>query len=163
MIVETSLPNVFAILFVAKALECRHKLRTSAIRSLNIRRDRRPRLSVIGRVFILLHPKQKVDMVRHYYIFFNRQMMIKVIYLFDVFICYFPVFCQFGLRTVEDACLGRTVEDACPYNARKDTSSVLCANRYKIYTATIIIKTLISWCFSLLLLKKKKQRKGVFP
>ena len=51
-----------------------------------------------------------------------------------------PVFGQFGLRTVGDAC---------PYNARKDTSSILCANRYKIYTVTIIIKTLISWCFSI--------------
>ena len=42
MIVETGLPNVFTILFVAKVLECRYKLRTRAIRSLNIRRDRRP-------------------------------------------------------------------------------------------------------------------------
>ena len=52
MIVETSLPNVSAILLVAKTLECRYKLRTRAIRSLNIRRDRRPRLSVFNRIFI---------------------------------------------------------------------------------------------------------------
>ena len=96
MIVEPSLLNVFAILLVAKTLECRYKLRTRAIRSLNIRRDRRPRLSVSNRIFIFFHPKQKMDMVRHYYTFLNRQMIIENIYLFDIFICYLPVLCQFG-------------------------------------------------------------------
>ena len=78
MIVETSLPNVFAILLVAKTLECRYKLRTRAIRSLNIRRDRRPRLSVFNRIFIFFHPKKKMDMVGHYYILLNRQMIIEI-------------------------------------------------------------------------------------
>ena len=45
--------------------------------------------------------------------------------------------------TVEDACLGRTVEDACPY------TPILRANRYEIYSNTIVIKTLISRYFSL--------------
>ena len=43
-------------------------------------------------------------MVRHYYICLNRQMIIEIVQLFDIFICYLPVLCQFGVRTVEDAC-----------------------------------------------------------
>ena len=77
MVVETSLPNVFAILLIAKTLECRYKLRAYAIGSFNICRDRRPRLSVIGLIF--LYPKQKMDVVRHYDIFFDRQMFIEII------------------------------------------------------------------------------------
>ena len=67
-------------------------------------RDRRPRLSVFIRIFIFFYPKQKMDMVRHYYICLNRQMIIEIVQLFDIFICYLPVLCQFGVRTVEDAC-----------------------------------------------------------
>ena len=63
MVVETSLPNIFAILLIAKTLECRYKLRAYAIGSFNICRDRRPRLSVIGLIFIFLYPKQKMDVV----------------------------------------------------------------------------------------------------
>ena len=44
VVIEASLPNVFAILLVAKALKCRYKLRTNLVRSLNICRDS-PRLS----------------------------------------------------------------------------------------------------------------------
>ena len=42
VVIEASLPNVFAILLVAKALKCRYKLRTNVVRSLNICRDSRP-------------------------------------------------------------------------------------------------------------------------
>ena len=137
-----------------KTLECRYKLRTRAIRSLNIRRDRRPRLSVSNRIFIFFHPKQKMDMVRHYYTFLNRQMIIETFICLIYLSAICPYFVNSGGRTgrlATPSLIRRYAPygDACPYNARKDTSFILCANRYKVYTATTIIKTLISWCFSL--------------
>ena len=46
MVIIPALPNIFAVLFIAKTLKCRYKLGTRIIRPLYICRDRHPRLSV---------------------------------------------------------------------------------------------------------------------
>ena len=79
MIVKPRLPNVLTGFLVAKSLKRRYELRASAIRFLNIRRDWRPRLSVIILKLTFLYPKQKMYMVRHYYIALNRQIIIEAI------------------------------------------------------------------------------------
>ena len=45
VIMEPGLPNVFFKIFVTKPFEGRNKTRTNVVRSANICRDRRPRLS----------------------------------------------------------------------------------------------------------------------
>ena len=47
VVIGGSLPNILFVFFVAKPIECRDEFRKRTVRSLNICRDRRPRLSVL--------------------------------------------------------------------------------------------------------------------
>ena len=74
-----------------------------------------------------------MNMIWHNHVTLNRQIIVKVVQLIDVFICDLSVFCQFDLRTVEDAG---------PYNVREDTLSLFCAYREKHGLISIIVRTL---------------------
>ncbi|MBQ2805263.1 MAG: hypothetical protein IJF10_05220 [Clostridia bacterium] len=64
VIVGPILPYIYAVFFVAKSLECRHKSCKNCILQC---RDRRPRRSV----FKSLYPQQNVNMVRHNHVTLN--------------------------------------------------------------------------------------------
>ena len=134
MIVGTILPNIYSVFLVTKSFERRYKPRRNGVLH---RRDRRPRRSVCDRrprrsVFGAFNPKHNMDMIWHNHITLNGQIIVKVAQLVDVFIRDLSVFCQFDLRTVEDAG---------PYNTRKNTAPFFRAYREKHGLIPIIVRT----------------------
>ena len=105
VIIGAILPNIHAVFLVTKSFERRYEPRRNGVLHC---RDRRPRRSV-SRAF---YPQHNVDMIGHNHVTLNRQVIVKVVQLTDVFISDLSVFCQFDLRTVGDAG---------PYNTRKNT------------------------------------------
>ena len=68
MVVETALPNVFAIFLVAKTLECGHKTRYCGM--LLCCRGRRPRRPAFGHKAVL-YKQQNVYVVWHDHVALN--------------------------------------------------------------------------------------------
>ena len=110
VVVRAILPNIFSTFFVAKALECRYKSRHGRVlhrrdrrprrsdfrrprRSEQSRRDRRPRRSASRRPrrSVIKHKQHNVNMIWHDDKMVNRNVIVKIIQLADVFVCYFPI------------------------------------------------------------------------
>ena len=125
MVIGTVLPYIHAVFLVTKSFKRRYESRRNGILYC---RDRRPRRSV-SRAF---YPQHNVDMIGHDHITFNGQIIVKVAQLTDVFISDLSVFCQFDLRTVEDAG---------PYNTRKNAAPFFRAYREKHGLIPIIVRT----------------------
>ena len=83
MIVISGLPDVLAVFLVAKPFECSHK---SCNHGCPGRRDTPP-----GVFDLFVDWNQKMNMIRHDHIFIHRQMVIKCIYLPDVFVSDFSI------------------------------------------------------------------------
>ena len=125
MIIGSILPYIYAVFLVTKSFERRYEARRNGVLHC---RDRRPRRSV----FRTFYPQHDMNMIWHDHVTLNRQVIVKVVQLIDVFICDLSVFCQFDLRTVEDAG---------PYNAREDTLSLFRTYREKHGLVSIIVRT----------------------
>ena len=147
------MPYIHAVFLVTKSFERRYEPRRNGVlhcrdrrprRSVCDRRprrsvcDRRPRRSVCDRrprrsVFGTFDPQHNMNMIWHNHVTLNRQVIVKVVQLIDVFICDLSVFCQLDLRTVEDAG---------PYNTRKDALPFFRAYREKHGLISIIVRTI---------------------
>ena len=107
VIIGAILPYIHAVFLVTKSFERRYEPRRNGVLHC---RDRRPRRSVI----YAFYPQHNMNMVWHNYVTLDRKVVVKIVQLIDVFISDLSVFCQFYLRTVENAG---------PYNTRKNTLS----------------------------------------